>query len=413
LQTKILYITYDGLSDPVGQSQILPYIIKLSGENYKFHIISAEKKENYNTKYKHIFQLLKKNNITWTSITYHKNPPILSTFFDILTTNKVANNLMKKEGFDIIHCRSYISAFTGMKLKKKYKEKLIFDMRGFYADERIDGNLWNTKNFIYSFIYKFFKKKEALFLNNADVTISLTHVGKDILLDKQYFPKINPSIEVIPCCADLDHFSPAQIDKTLARFFKQKLNIKSTDFVLTYLGSIGTWYMLDEMLLFFKKLLEFKKKAKFLFITLFEKELILKRAFELKIPLEKIIIQGSNRNELPSLLSLSTISIFFIKPVFSKKASSPIKMAELLGMGIPIIANAGIGDVDLVIKESNCGIIVNDFTDKDFEHGISQIDEILNIPESSLQNTAKIYFSLQNGVEKYASVYKQLMKYGS
>ena len=42
---QILYITYDGLTDPLGQSQVLPYIVALSAAGYKFTIVSFEKKQ--------------------------------------------------------------------------------------------------------------------------------------------------------------------------------------------------------------------------------------------------------------------------------------------------------------------------------------------------------------------------------
>ena len=43
IMNKILYLTYDGLTDPLGQSQVLPYLIELS-KNNEIHIISCEKK---------------------------------------------------------------------------------------------------------------------------------------------------------------------------------------------------------------------------------------------------------------------------------------------------------------------------------------------------------------------------------
>ena len=40
---KILFITYDGLTDQLGQSQILPYIKGLSKMGFQFTILSCEK----------------------------------------------------------------------------------------------------------------------------------------------------------------------------------------------------------------------------------------------------------------------------------------------------------------------------------------------------------------------------------
>jgi hypothetical protein len=45
MQNKhILYITYDGLTDFLGQSQVLPYILGLEEKGYRFSILSFEKK---------------------------------------------------------------------------------------------------------------------------------------------------------------------------------------------------------------------------------------------------------------------------------------------------------------------------------------------------------------------------------
>ena len=68
--------------------------------------------------------------------------------------------------------------------------------------------------------------------------------------------------KVIPCCTDENLFQSKNISDK-----REELGIKKDDFILSYVGSIGTWYMLDEMLDFFKVLNEKKPNAKFLFIT--------------------------------------------------------------------------------------------------------------------------------------------------
>ena len=55
-------------------------------------------------------------------------------------------------------------------------------MRGFYADERVDGKIWSLDNFIYKKIYNYFKSKEKEFLQFSDYTISLTENGKKEIL---------------------------------------------------------------------------------------------------------------------------------------------------------------------------------------------------------------------------------------
>jgi len=71
---KILYLTYDGLSDPLGQSQILPYIFKLNKE-HDFDIISFEKQEKLVINKAGLQTKLDSEKINWHPETYHKSPP--------------------------------------------------------------------------------------------------------------------------------------------------------------------------------------------------------------------------------------------------------------------------------------------------------------------------------------------------
>ena len=65
---KVLYISYDGLSDPLGQSQILPYLTKLAHGNVFIDIISYEKKKIITSRLELIHQKIKNTNINWTHL---------------------------------------------------------------------------------------------------------------------------------------------------------------------------------------------------------------------------------------------------------------------------------------------------------------------------------------------------------
>ena len=80
----------------------------------------------------------------------------------------------------------------------------------------------------------------------------------------------------------------------------------------------------------------------------------------------------------------------------------------MLGMGLPVIANSGVGDVDSIIKDTESGILIEEFTEKAYESAVGQIDELLNIPVSTLQDAAQKYYSLGEGVKKYQEVYEQI-----
>jgi glycosyltransferase involved in cell wall biosynthesis len=404
---KVLYISYDGMTDPLGQSQVIPYLIGLSKKN-QITIISCEKQDRFEKSKLHIRQLLDHHGIGWIPVPYSSLPSILSKQWNIFRIKRKALDFCNNEQPDIVHCRSYMAALIGLFLKKKFHTKFIFDMRGFWADERMDGNIWIKTKTIHRYLYRYFKKKEIDFLCHADYTISLTeHAKKEIASWPQLKDK-NIPIEVIPCCADLDHFSRKRITALDQKNARAELNLSETDFIISYLGSIGTWYLLEEMLDFFVVLLQHYSTARFLFITTDDKQPILKKAAAKGIASDKLVICSAERREVPLYLSLSAIAVYFIKPSYSKKASSPTKTAEILGMGIPIITNSGIGDSDELLENSGTGLLISTFDAETYAQIIQQFSLLLAVDKAKMVDLSHNYFSLDKGVAAYQMVYDKI-----
>ena len=397
------------MTDQLGQSQVIPYLAGLSEKGYSITIISCEKKDAFEKSKQKIQALLDHHKISWEPLSYTKSPPVLSTLYDIQKIKSKAIKLFNETKFDIVHCRSYITGMIGLSLKKKYQCKFIFDMRGFWADERVDGKIWNLDNPVYNIIYKYFKQKEKELLLNADYIISLTHNAKQVMNSWKLNNRDSLPIEVIPCCADMSLFSPAKVETSAKEFAGKKLHISKENFVLSYLGALGTWYMLDEMLDFFSVLLKEKQNSVFLFITPEDKNQIIKKAAEKNIPAEKLFFIKANRDEVPTLLSLSDASIFFIKPVFSKRASSPTKHGEIMSMGIPVICNSMIGDTDQIVEESGSGIVIKNFNDECYLEAINKMESFKNFDSQKSRTAAQKYFSLEKGIESYEKVYKTII----
>lgn len=402
---RILYISYDGMTDQLGQSQVIPYLIGLSKAGYAITIVSFEKEGNYAKKMEYIKELLTTNKIIWKPLTYTKKPPVVSTMYDVYRMKMLAMNLHRETPFDAVHCRSYISALVGLFMKRKHGIKFIFDMRGFWADERVDGGLWNLNNPLYRLLFYYFKRKEKAFFTEADYTISLTEAGR-----REVIQLINPAkpmkIQVIPCCVDTDLFSQDQIEASKREAMAKELGITNDDFIISYLGAIGTWYMMEEMMQFFTRLLLQRPNAKFLFITNEAPEAIYEIAARYAISLSSILIREATRAEVPMVLSLSRLSIFFIRPTYSKIASSPTKMGEIMSMGIPIICNTGIGDVAENIGA--CGAVIDTFSEAEYDKIIHSLPSLLSIPKDTIRKRAIELFSLRKGIQLYREVYSSM-----
>jgi glycosyltransferase involved in cell wall biosynthesis len=401
---RVLFISYDGLTDSLGQSQILPYLLGLSAKGHKITVVSCDKQQNYRQNATDIKEKVQAAGIDWRSTPYQTSPPILFGILNKKRLKQLAQEVIKEKKIELLHCRSIIPAIIGKELSRKYGCKLIFDIRGFWADERVEGGIWDLKKPIYRFLYRYFKKQEKRLFEEADCIISLTENARSYI-DETFNTKKN--YQVIPCAVDVEHFSPDKIVFSRQRALKEKLGIQESDYVLTYVGSLGTRYLLREMLQFFKALLKQNERACFLFISKSDTATIYTIAQELSIPHDRLIITSCEYRNIPEYIALGNASIFFIVSSFTGKAVSPTKQAEVLSLGLPIVGNAGLGDTDKVLRDREVGVLVDAFSETVLKE---KVNELLNLKpdRDKIRASAIKNFSLQHAVEKYHTAYTKL-----
>ena len=392
-RSGVLYISYDGILEPLGQSQVLSYLESLAKDRRIF-LISFEKKADLSDSFlmDEIQKRISDSGIEWHFLTYHKTPSYLATAWDILRGTLTGLYLTVKYRLNIIHARSYVPALIAVIIKKFTGVKFLFDMRGFWADERLDGKIWKEN----SLIYRISKYLEMVFLKSSDHVVSLTKVAVDIMLDFDYLKKSAPPFTVIPTCADLE------------RFQSLKKNNSSDKFVMGYLGTAGTWYLFEETAKCISILIKNYPNSHFYIINRGEHKYIKESLIYAGVPEDRFTIKSAKHSEVPQLLQNIDAAIFFIKPVFSKKASAPTKLAEFLGSGIPCLVNDGVGDMGTVVKEEKVGVAISDFTYSEMENGINQILQLATSEgiRQRCMDVSKKYFSLEEGVKKYQGIYE-------
>ena len=407
---SVLYITYDGITDHIGQSQVAPYLIKLAEKGFRITLLSAEKKNRQGLMQRYT-QLFRQSDIEWHYVSYHQKPRIMSSFWDVYRMQQLAGCLIRRNNVTITHCRGYVPALIGLHFKKKMDIKFIFDMRDFWVDScRETKRLDTAKNMLHKIVYKFFKKKEKEFLEHADQIVSLTDVGKCIMQEwaQDGIMKITAPITVIPCCADFAFYDPARLNTERVAEVRAKLGLMPDDFVLNYLGSLGPPYLIDEMIDFYKVLLERRPSSKFLIVANNNHQIAREAAMRKGVNADRLIITQGSKEEVPYLIAQSNMSVFFITPSFAKQASSPTKLAEYLAMNIPVISNTRVGDIDRILNmEKNNSLVVTRFNKEEYERVIDCVLQCIDAGRLASRENS-LAFSLTAGVEAYSQVYQQL-----
>jgi len=391
----ILYISYDGMLEPLGQSQVLAYLKPLAMGRL-IHIISFEKSEDWDnlSERLRLEQDITSVGIFWHPLRYHKWPSSVATTWDILCGIALGLWLMRIHRLRIVHARSYVASVMALALKHITGAKYIFDMRGFWADERVDGNLWPRTGRM----YRFAKWFERHFLLAADHVVSLTRAAVLEMKRFDYLRGRMPPVTVIPTCADLTCFKP------LPR------NNASDGFVLSYVGTVGTWYLFDETVACFAELLRLRPDSRFLIINRGEHAFIRARLAAAGLADAAVELTTATYSEVPSQMARMDAGIFFIKPVFSKQASAPTKLAEFLGCGIPCLSNAGVGDMADVLEGEGVGIALTSFDEASINAGLQRLLRLVADPNTQARCVAVAHnhFSLSEGVARYRSIYERL-----
>ena len=84
---EVLYISLDGMTDPLGRSQVLPYLFGLSKRGHRITLLTLEKPAAFAAESAKVRKLLDEAKIRWVPLRYRESPPILSRSFRYLATS--------------------------------------------------------------------------------------------------------------------------------------------------------------------------------------------------------------------------------------------------------------------------------------------------------------------------------------
>ena len=146
-ERRVLYLSYDGMTDPLGGSQVLPYLVGLAALGHRITLVSLEKPTASAAAHAQVSAQCAAAGIAWRPLTYHSRVPIASAAANVIFLTKTSRKILVDTPHDIVHCRSYMAAIAGLALKRDCGVRFLFDMRGFWAEERLEGGGWRRPPF--------------------------------------------------------------------------------------------------------------------------------------------------------------------------------------------------------------------------------------------------------------------------
>lgn len=393
-----LYICYFGLHEPLVQTQVLPYLRELAAVGIEVHLLTfePEMRREWNPETQNNEKVrLAAQGIKWSALAYHKNPSIPATLFDIAAGAWRAAKLVRRHRVDVLHARAHIPMAMALLARRLTGCLLVFDIRGLMAEEYADAGVWASN----SIKFRAIKMIERAGIRRANQLVVLTHSMRKWL--DEHGLASREKIEVIPCCVDFGRY--AHIDS--------KTSVEPDSFEVIYAGSVTGLYLLEEMAAFFLALRKQEPGAFFRILTMSPADEAIGRLQRAGLPPGSFWVGPVEAREVPHYLSRAGIGLSFRKGTFSQIAASPTKIPEYLASGLPVVSNAGIGDMDDLLEREGVGVVVHDFTKEEFERAATRALQLAHDREVRARcvEVARQYFDIKTiGANGYINVYRRI-----
>jgi len=404
---RVLFISYNGMLDPLGQSQVIPYLRELARRGVEFTLLSFERAKAFEpegiSECEQLREKLKGHGIEWHWLRYHQRPSIPATIYDVMAGYRKAAALVRKNRIEMVHARGHIPATIALALKRRFGTKMIFDLRGLMAEEYVDAEHWREGGAP----YRLTKAAERRILAATDGIVTLTERIWPIIREWEGLCGRRVQHEVIPCCVDLSLFK-FSVEERARRRVELGLGERLT---MVYSGSLDGWYLTEQMADFFASYLKRDERAHLLWLTTGSHERVRELMARRNIAPENFSVRAVASAEVPSYLAAADVGLAFIKRCVSKLASSPTKNGEYLACGLPLVINAGVGDSDALINDWKAGVLIEEFSDETFAEAGRAVEAAVQDPEarSHARSVAEKVFDLKIAGERYAALYERVL----
>ena len=398
----IFIFAYYSYKDPVFQSAVLPYFINFNSEKYKFILLTWEQSAYRlsNSETQSIKKSLLEKNIIWYSATWHSGKfKLLKKAYDFLYGVFISLFLIYRHKAKMIYSEGFPGAVISCFLSIITKKPHIIHTYEPHADYMLESGVWSEK----SWEYKALKKLELPIARQAHTLITATQVYKDILIKKG----VSTKILVIPSCIDTEVY---RYRHHCRQRIRRELNIEEEQIVISYLGKLGGMYMDEELFTFFKICYEYNPNQFYFFLFTNEPKVkIHEYLTKFQIPKERILVKFLQKEEVPDYLSAADFGFCGIRPIPSRRYSSPIKNGEYWACGLPILIPKGISDDYLYASKYKTGIVIENLSKGPLGVTVEKMNAWLKKNnKEEIVKRCRGFVEKDRSVKKYKEVYRNL-----
>jgi glycosyltransferase involved in cell wall biosynthesis len=405
LPEDAIFLSHNGMSEPLGQTQVLPYLRGLVEGGVRIELLACEPPGTPKETAARLKQTLAASGIAYTALMRRPSHALSDKVRDgaALGAAAVRVALRRRRAPRVLHARSQLpSAVAELLAALSPRTRFIFDCRGLLAQEYVDMGHWLRGELR----YRLTEAAEAYLMQRADRVVVLTEaMREDLCGPGGPLRHREGDVVVIPCCVDPERFRP---DPEARRRRRAELGLDPDESqpVLCFAGSQARYDL--EAAARLVAAMRRRSDARFLLLSRADPARV--RAAMAALGCEGALhAVAAAPKDVPGWLCAADFGVALLRDCRSSIATSPTKVAECLAVGLPTVVSEGVADASYL---RGPGLLPVNPADRRALAALA--DELLDDwrgPSSSSQAraTALRHFSLPDvGVPRYRALYAGL-----
>jgi glycosyltransferase involved in cell wall biosynthesis len=369
---RLTYLSFDSVTAGVGASQVLPYVRGLARRGVQVSLHTFEKVPPGED----LRLSLHNEGMTWVAHPFGAAGARGGL-------SRVLRGTLAVRGAALLHARSDLPAGCALLSRA---QAWLWDMRGFWADERIELGALRAG----SPEDRVMRTIERGAARSAGTIIALAASAIPVLVER-HGPAVESKVRVIPTCVDLTRFTPDELPPPPVRLLMS--------------GSLNNRYDVEAMV-------RFAKHVRSRLPTQLEVLCPDPSQWRALLVSEGALIGQASGAEMPARVVSAHAGLAIVKPsVVANKAMVPTKLAEFLACGRPVVVNSGLGDMDDLLARYDCGVSIDGVSDAALDDAATELERLLSDPSTPgrCRLLAEDHFSLDRAITSLTETYQAVL----
>jgi len=284
----------------------------------------------------------------------------------------------------VLHSRSYAAGWLAHKASTTRKIPTIFDPRGPYPEEMVANGRWRSKGIS----YRIWKSIEGRLVQESGAVVGVTPDYRDEFRDREAVKSV---------------FIPNRCD--LAAFPVLERAFRTDDPLMAFVGEMDSkWYSPEYIGRHFLLLRRSIPNLRFLVVTRRDPAYIREGFRKIGIPDEAWESKGVPPEDVPALLNRASLGLV----AMDKTNVWPVKFAEYLAAGVPVIIHRGAGRlICSIVEKKRLGIVIDIDEPESYQSAVNLLSDLpayrkrcrdYAVQRLSIESTARQYRRLYRSV---------------